>query len=118
MDHHLVPQFYLRGFQDVAVPQGQGPQVWVADLAHKSIGLRSPNGLAHRKDYYAYAARVDDRAPHHSVETDILQRVDGVAACVFADVRAGDYVLDPDRRDWLALSWPSLLLVCRPGGTP
>jgi hypothetical protein len=101
MDHHLIPQFYLRGFRDAALPERQGPQVWVAYLAHKSIGLRSPRGLAQRKDYYA--VRPDNGAADHRVETDILQRIDSVTASVFAEIQARDYVLDPDRRGCLAL---------------
>lgn len=102
MDHHLVPQFYLRGFRDVTLLERQGPKVWVAYLAHKSVGLRSPRGLAQKEDYYAVRSS-DGKVEHHRIETGPLQRIDAATARVFGDVQAGDYVLDADRRGCLSL---------------
>ena len=102
MDHHLVPQFYLRGFRDVTLPERQGPHVWVAHLAHKTIGLRSPKGLAQKKDYYAVKSP-NGEVEHHRIETGPLQLIDNAAARVFGDVQAGHYVLDADRRSCLSL---------------
>lgn len=93
--------FYLRHFRDVALPEPQGPKVWMGYLVSRSIGLRSPKGLAQTTDYYAI--QLDDAAPDHRAEPGILQRIDSDAAKVFADVQDGDYVLDPNRRGCLAL---------------
>lgn len=98
MDHHILPQFYLRGFRDPQAPLGQ---VWVADLVHQSVRMRVPKGLAAKANYYAVptaAGQLDQE-----IETLILQRIDDVAARAFAELRAGHYLLDPDQRGCLAL---------------
>ena len=101
MQHHLIPQFYLREFRDVGVPQQEGPQVWVADLAQGRVGLCSPRGIARRTNYYAVAA--DDGDLDQEVETIILQRIDSVAARAFAELRARHYPLNHNLRDCLGL---------------
>jgi hypothetical protein len=42
VEHHIIPQFYLRGFHDHAVDPRRGPRIWTADLKHKALSLRAP----------------------------------------------------------------------------
>ncbi|MGH7908073.1 MAG: DUF4238 domain-containing protein, partial [Candidatus Binataceae bacterium] len=53
MEHHIIPQFYLRGFRDPTVDRRRGPRVWTAELKRKAVSLRSPKTLAKLTDYYA-----------------------------------------------------------------
>jgi hypothetical protein len=54
MEHHFVPQFYLRGFRDPDVPEGKGPWLWVTDCVAKTVSRRSPKSVGKRTDYYAF----------------------------------------------------------------
>jgi hypothetical protein len=46
VEHHIIPQFYLRGFRDPAIDPRRGPRVWTADLKLKTVTQRSPKTLA------------------------------------------------------------------------
>ncbi|MGH9343836.1 MAG: DUF4238 domain-containing protein, partial [Terriglobia bacterium] len=86
MEHHIIPQFYLRGFRDPAIDPGRGPRVWTAELNLKKVILRSPKTLAKLTDYYA----VDGASgSSHVVETEILTKVEDAAAKVIARLRDG-----------------------------
>jgi Protein of unknown function (DUF4238) len=45
MNHHFVPQFYLRGFCDPEVSEGQEPWIWVADFQEQRIERRAPKNV-------------------------------------------------------------------------
>ena len=54
MDHHFVPQFYLRGFCDSNTPEGQDPWIWLADFEKQQIERRAPKNIAKAANYYEF----------------------------------------------------------------
>ena len=52
--HHYLPQFYLRGFCDPNVPEGQEPWIWVADFKERQIERRAPKNVGRAANYYAF----------------------------------------------------------------
>ena len=97
MDHHFVPQFYLRGFRDTKIPTQQGPRVWVADLKEQTIQLRAPKSVAYRVDYYA----LPDPAQAQELEK-ALGRIESDAAPVVARLLGGQLDLGDQARAYLA----------------
>ena len=97
MEHHIIPQFYLRGFRDPSIDMRRGPRVWTADLRRKTVSLRSPKTLAKLTDYYAVEGA---SGTSHVVETDILTKVEDVAAKVISRLRdGGPRPIDSQRLD-------------------
>jgi hypothetical protein len=97
VEHHIIPQFYLRGFRDPAIDPRRGARVWTANLKLKTVTLRSPKTLAKLTDYYA-VERVSGSS--HVVETEILMKVEDAAAKVVAQLRdGGPRPTDPQRSD-------------------
>ena len=96
MEHHIVPQFYLRQFRDTTTDPRRGPQVWVADLPRGTVELRSPKGIAKRIDYYA--VRKDNGTADHFFETEVLSPVENSVAPVFTKLRTGQYQLAAEER--------------------
>lgn len=97
MDHHFVPQFYLRGFRDTKIPTQQGPRVWVADLKERTIQLRAPKSVAYSVDYYA----LPDPAKAQELEK-ALGRIESDAAPVVARLLGGQLDLSDQARAYLA----------------
>lgn len=54
MDHHYVPQFYLRAFTDVNLDRGHEPYVWVADLRDRRIKRKAPKNIAKIPAFYTF----------------------------------------------------------------
>jgi hypothetical protein len=111
VEHHIIPQFYLRGFHDPAIDVRRGPRVWTADVKRKTVTLRSPKTLAKATDYYAL---VSESGASHVVETEILMKVEDVAAKAIARIRAGDMLLTDAQRLDLAV-FIALLSTRTPG---
>jgi uncharacterized protein DUF4238 len=83
VEHHIIPQFYLRGFRDPAIDPRRGARVWTADVKLKTVTLRSPKTLAKLTDYYAVEGV---SGSSHVVETEILTKVEDAAAKVIAQL--------------------------------
>jgi len=96
MDHHFVPQFYLRGFRDAKVPTRQGPRIWVADLKDRTVQLRAPKSVAYSVDYYA----LPDPARAQELET-ALGRIESDAAPAVAQLLGGQLDLSEQARAYL-----------------
>lgn len=78
-----------------------GPRVWVVDLKHQTMKLRSPKGILKRTDYYAMYNLKD--LPPQSFETDFLRRVEDEAAPLLVKLRDGGYRLSDSERSRLAV---------------
>jgi hypothetical protein len=111
VEHHIIPQFYLRGFHDPAIDVRRGPRVWTADLKRKTVTLRSPKTLAKATDYYALAY---ESGASHVVETEVLRKVEDVASKVIARLRDGGPQLTDAERSDLAI-FIALLFTRTPG---
>lgn len=96
MDHHFVPQFYLRGFRDTKVPTQQGPRIWVADLKDRTVQLRAPKSVAYSVDYYA----LPDPAKAQELEK-ALGRIESDAAPVVVQLLGGQLDLSDQARNYL-----------------
>lgn len=77
MDHHFVPQFYLRGFRDPNVPEGQEPWIWVADFQEQRIDRRAPKNVGKAANYYAFPEV--EAAGGEAVES-ILSKIESASA--------------------------------------
>lgn len=77
MNHHFVPQFYLRGFCDPEVPEGQEPWIWVADFQEQRIERRAPKNVGKAANYYAFPGIED--AGGEPPES-ILSKIESVSA--------------------------------------
>lgn len=111
MEHHIIPQFYLRGFRDPAIDARRGPRVWTADLKRKTVALRSPKTLAKATDYYAL---VSESGASQIVETEVLRKVEDVAAKAIARLRDDGSLLTDAQRSDLAV-FIALLSTRTPG---
>ncbi len=54
MDHHFIPQFYLRAFRDPNVPYGQEPWIWITDFQERTVQRRAPKNVGKKTNYYAF----------------------------------------------------------------
>ena len=79
MDHHFVPQFYLRGFCDPGAPEGRGPWLWVADLKDGVVERHAPKNVGKAANYYAFPDSAGTAS--ESIERE-LSRVESAAASV------------------------------------
>jgi len=77
VDHHFIPQFYLRRFRDVSVPEGQEPWIWIADFEDGTVARRAPKNVGKKADYYAFPEL--EAAVGEDVEA-ILSKVESSAA--------------------------------------
>jgi hypothetical protein len=99
LDHHFVPQFYLRAFRDTAVPEGQEPWLWVGDLGERSVERRAPKNVGKKANYYSFPD-VDAKSPETLEE--ILSKVESEAAPVIKRLISGDLrFLEQDRANVL-----------------
>lgn len=87
MEHHFVPQFYLRGFRDASVPEGQEPWLWVVDLREKVVERRAPKNVGKAANYYAFPEF--DQGADETVE-GILSKVESAAAPIVRELVAGE----------------------------
>jgi|SRR5271154_6820121 len=101
MEHHFNPQCYLRGFRDPGADSRMGPRVWLVDLKHRTVKLRSPKGILKRTDYYAMHNLKD--LPPQSFETDFLRHIEEEAAPLLVNLRDGGYRLSDAERSRLAV---------------
>jgi Protein of unknown function (DUF4238) len=97
VQHHVIPQFYLRGFRDPQVAAKMGARLWLADFSRHAVEPRFPKSIACEKDYYKFdgsTAGISDDA----VETELLGRIEHDAARVISQLRDGNFSLtDPQR---------------------
>jgi Protein of unknown function (DUF4238) len=100
MDHHIIPQFYLREFRDATADPRRGPRLWVANLLRGRVELRSPKGIAKSVDYYA--VQKDDGSTDHFFESEVLRLVEDAVAPIFTKLRARQYPLVAKERVKLA----------------
>lgn len=87
MDHHFVPQFYLRGFRDPDVPEGQEPWIWVVDFKQRRIERRAPKNVGKAANYYAFAEV--EAAGGEAVEA-ILSKIESASAAALKRLLASD----------------------------
>jgi len=86
VEHHIIPQFYLRGFRDPALDPRRGSRVWTANLTYKTVTLRAPKTLAKLTDYYAVQK---GSGTSQEVKTEILRKIEDAAAKAIVRLRDG-----------------------------
>lgn len=87
MDHHFMPQFYLRGFRDPNVPEGQEPWIWVVDFKQQRIERRAPKNVGKAANYYAFPEV--EAAGGEAVES-ILSKIESASAPAVKRLLASD----------------------------
>ncbi|MFQ5802818.1 MAG: DUF4238 domain-containing protein [Candidatus Methylomirabilales bacterium] len=100
VDHHFIPQFYLRGFRDPTTPEGQEPWLWVADLREQTIERRAPKNVGKQANYYAFPA--DGGTQIQAVE-EMFQKIESSTAPVIAKLLCGDFRLSDEDRTSLSI---------------
>ncbi|MFQ5896004.1 MAG: DUF4238 domain-containing protein [Nitrospinota bacterium] len=90
MDHHFVPQFYLRAFRDPTVPEGQEPWLWVGDLKEKLVQRRAPKNVGKKANYYAFP-EFDAESP--DTLEQLLSKIESAAAPVVRKMLDGELEL-------------------------
>jgi hypothetical protein len=109
VEHHVIPQFYLRSFRDRSIDRRMGPRLWVADFKNKSVKLSAPRGVVKLTNFYAIEST---KGPNQTVE-EFLRDVESVAAPIIERLRNGDWRLsDTDRAD--LANFMALLVVRTP----
>lgn len=88
---HLVAQLYQRGF---AAKAGKIWQVHVLNRATGEGGLRNVRNVFKRRDWNTVIG--DDGEPDFGVEEALATHVDDPAAPALAELRAGNFPLDPE----------------------
>ncbi len=96
MDQHFVPRFYLRAFLDPAVPDGQEPWIWVADLKEQVVERRAPKNLGRAANYYEVPGVQD--ASGTTVE-GLFSKTESAAAPVINKLLRGERVLGERERE-------------------
>jgi uncharacterized protein DUF4238 len=92
--HHLLPQFYLRSFAD------QDGKVRVVERATGHEFTTGPTNVFVEGDFYTVSS-VEAEDDHQLIE-GLYARIEGVAAPVFEQLRAGDFPLDGQDRSEFA----------------
>ena len=87
MEHHFLPQFYLRGFRDPEIPEDKGPWLWVTDCVEKTVLRRSPKAVGKKTDYYAFPEI--EAAGGEGIEA-IFSKLESAAAPVIKKLVASD----------------------------
>ena len=108
MDHHFVPQFYLRSFRDPTVPEGQEPWVWVADLKEKTVERRAPKNVGKKANYYAFP-EFDEQSPE-TIE-QLLSRIESAAAPIARKLLQAEFELNG--QEWADLLFFAAFFVGR-----
>lgn len=104
MDHHYLPQFYLRSF---AASNGRLLRYSRTPVGTVLAEWCAPRSTAFEPDLYAFAEARSHRE-RHSLEIDVLGVIDNAAATVFAKLRKPLLpVVELDERDRAA--WASFL---------
>ncbi len=78
MEHHIIPQFYLRSFRDQSVDRRMGPRLWVADFENESVKLLASRRVVKLTDFYAIEG--SKGSPLSQVVEEFLRDVESVAA--------------------------------------
>jgi hypothetical protein len=78
--HHVVPQYYLKGFTDPADPE----LVYVFRRGERPFRT-GVKGVAFINDFYTYT---DDAGKKHSIERDLADKIEGPTNEVLAKLRA------------------------------
>jgi hypothetical protein len=78
--HHVVPQYYLKGFTDPADPE----LVYVFRRGERPFRT-GVKGVAFINDFYTYT---DDAGNKHSIERDLADKIEGPTNEVLAKLRA------------------------------
>jgi hypothetical protein len=86
VDHHFIPQFYLRGFRDPNVTDGQEPWLWIADFEEGTVERRAPKNVGKKANYYAFPAV---EAVGESIES-VFSKLESAAAPVIKKLLASD----------------------------
>lgn len=95
-DHHYVPAFYLRGWEDSA------GKLWEFKKGDRYFGQsqKSAKATGYHRDLYSYATETPHRR-NYSLESGVLKDLDERAAKVLRRLLSGDRTLDPEARtDW------------------
>lgn len=95
MEHHFVPRFYLRGFRDPSIPEGQEPWLWVADLKERVVGRRAPKNIGKAANYYA--SPEFDQTAEETVEQG-LSKIESTVAPVVKKLLRGELDLTGQER--------------------
>lgn len=99
MDHHFIPQFYLRRFRDPNVPDGQEPWLWIVDFEEGTVERRAPKNVGKKANYYAFP-EVDTVG--ESIESGLSKMESAAAPLIKKLVIADDAALEgQDRTDLL-----------------
>jgi Protein of unknown function (DUF4238) len=107
MQHHIIPQFYLRGFRDTTVDPSYEPSLWVVDLQRNTVRLKSPKNIAKATDYYAISRA--EGPPKQDVENRILGGIESNAARIITRLRDGSFQLTDEQRSDLAVFVSTLI---------
>lgn len=95
MEHHFVPQFYLKAFRDPSVPEGQEPWLWVADLHEQVVERRAPKNVGRAANYYAFP---EWEATGEEPPEQLLAKVESAAAPVVRKLLSGEFELTGQER--------------------
>lgn len=112
VEHHIIPQSYLRAWRDPGADLRMGPQVWAVDLKRETVGRKSPRGIAKRTDYYTVHNLKS--LPPQCFETDFLSRIEDEAAPILVALRRCNFRLSDPERSRLAV-FIALLFARTPG---
>jgi len=95
VDHHFVPQFYLRSFCDPAVPEGQQPWLWVADLKERTVERRAPKNVGKRANYYTF---LDSSGARSGLGEQVFSQMESTSAPIVQKLLRGDLNLSGQER--------------------
>lgn len=92
--HHLLPQFYMRSFAD------EGGKVRIIERASGHEFTTGTVNVFVERDYYTVSSA--DAEDDHQLIEGLYAKIEGVAAPVFEQLRAGEFPLDGQDRSEFA----------------
>jgi Protein of unknown function (DUF4238) len=99
MDHHYLPQSYLKQFTDPDIPEKQEPYVWIHSADTKRWKKRAPKNIAYEPNYYSLS--VEDGKPNQDLEK-LLSQIEGNMAKVMKDKIIQQQPLDDQEKATVA----------------
>jgi Protein of unknown function (DUF4238) len=115
VDHHFSPQFYLRGFRDPHVLDGQEPWRWIVDFEESTVQRRAPKNVGKKANYYAFP---EVETVGESIES-VFSKLESAAAPVIKELVVSDNAAleGHDRADQIDLGGLLFLMRIARGGT-
>jgi len=115
VDHHFIPQFYLRDFRDPHVLDGQEPWRWIVDFEEGTVQRRAPKNVGKKANYYAFP---EVETVGESIES-VFSKLESAAAPMIKKLVVSDNAAleGQDRADQIDLGGLLFLMRIARGGT-